>query len=67
LFRCKHRCGCQQNCCCEPVCGCGAAGNGGAVDNGDAAPMPPAPMADPSASLRSKRRLIHATSVVRRR
>jgi hypothetical protein len=29
--------------------------------------MPPAPMADPSASLRSNRRLVHATSIVRRK
>ncbi len=35
------------------------------VVNGDAAPMPPAPIVDPSAYLQSNRRVIQATSYVR--
>jgi hypothetical protein len=31
----------------------------------DAAPMPPAPMADPQASMRSQRRVVQASKVVR--
>ena len=52
LFRCKKSC-CNS---CESSCGCGAGGEG-AVIEGDAAPMPPAPMADPSAWIPSKRRV----------
>jgi hypothetical protein len=33
----------------------------------DAAPMPPAPTADPSASINSKRRVVSASSKVVRR
>jgi hypothetical protein len=31
----------------------------------DAAPMPPAPMADPQAQLRSQRRVVQASKIVR--
>jgi len=47
---------------------CGGYGGaiGDAIEGDDAAPMPPAPMADPEASLRSKRRVVQAASIVRR-
>jgi hypothetical protein len=81
LFRHKKRCcsaapscGCEAEpscgCAVEPSCGCATGGavtpaDGGATDQ--AAPMPPAPMADPSASLQSRRRIVQVSSVVRRR
>ena len=72
LFKCKkHHCRkscCQTSCCnsCGNSCGsaCGACGNGGGAapteagsDSDEAAPMPPAPMPDSSASYRHSRRI----------
>lgn len=78
---CKPACGCGNGCAaaCEPACGCaaatGCAAGCGAAPMGDdvsapaddAAPMPPAPTADPSASVPSKRRVVAASSKVVRR
>jgi hypothetical protein len=36
-----------------------------AAGNGDAAPMPPAPMADPSAAIPTGRRVVQASKYVR--
>jgi hypothetical protein len=36
------------------------------MEGGDAAPMPPAPMADPQASRSSQRRLVRTSSLVTR-
>jgi len=69
----KHK---RGNGCCDMGCdSCGVAasscngGCGGGVAapaaHGDAAPMPPAPIVDPSAYLQSNRRVIQATSYVR--
>jgi hypothetical protein len=67
----KHR---RNNACCDTACdACGVASScsscGGGVAapaaSGDAAPMPPAPVVDPSAYLQSNRRVIQATSYVR--
>lgn len=68
----KHK---RANACCDVACdSCGVAGGscnscGGGVaapaQHGDAAPMPPAPIVDPSAYLQSNRRVIQATSYVR--
>ncbi len=68
---CGHGCG---NSCCGGGCGAGGCGTGGApMDGGPApaagetAPMPPAPMADPSASIQGRRNLVHASrNLVRR-
>jgi hypothetical protein len=37
------------------------------IEDGEAAPMPPAPMADPQASTGSQRRLVTTSSLVIRR
>jgi hypothetical protein len=67
---CHKRSCCASDCCasdCTSSCGCGGGNGGGAaIQSDEAAPVPPAPMADPSASLKSRRRVVHATSVVRR-
>lgn len=77
LFQRKHRGhGCDSLC--DSGCstgGCSSCGGGSVsygsspvaapVVNGDAAPMPPAPIVDPSAYLQSNRRVIQATSYVR--
>jgi hypothetical protein len=63
---CDNGCGCNA----EASCGCGATGGSApaaSAPSDDAAPMPPAPTADPSASIQSKRRVVSATSVVIRR
>ena len=65
---CKRRCGgflrnlfkmrrcCGDSCCGDSCCGShGGHGDAPAAAAGDAAPMPPAPMADPSASIQSRR------------
>lgn len=76
LFQRKNRGGCDSLC--DSGCassGCSSCG-GGSVSypsspvaapevHGDAAPMPPAPIVDPSAYLQSNRRVIQATSYVR--
>ncbi|MCA9153134.1 MAG: hypothetical protein KDA38_00040 [Planctomycetales bacterium] len=77
---CEPACGCDNGCaangCCDngctgngcaPACGCehGAA-PAPAVGGDDMAPMPPAPVVDPSAYLSSQRRVIQAsTNLVR--
>ncbi|MCA9131651.1 MAG: hypothetical protein KDA45_00780 [Planctomycetales bacterium] len=65
------------SCCDAMVCdsgcgsGCNSCGSSSVAPlaapsiQGDAAPMPPAPIVDPSAYLQSKRRVIQATSYVR--
>lgn len=69
----KHR---HRNECCDLGCdscgvaaGCNSCGGGVApaapAVGGEAAPMPPAPVVDPSAYLQSNRRVIQATSYVR--
>ncbi|MEO8269681.1 MAG: hypothetical protein ABI557_08175, partial [Aureliella sp.] len=77
LFQHKNRGGCDSLGC-DSGCassGCSTCG-GGSVSygsspvaapevHGDAAPMPPAPIVDPSAYLQSNRRVIQATSYVR--
>jgi hypothetical protein len=78
LFQRRNRGGCDSLC--DSVCassGCGGCSTcGGGVSypsspvaapevHGDAAPMPPAPIVDPSAYLQSNRRVIQATSYVR--
>lgn len=63
----------SSSCCDAVVCdsGCSSCGTSVAapvaapVVNGEAAPMPPAPIVDPSAYLQSNRRVIQATSYVR--
>jgi len=42
-------------------------GDDSSIQSDDAAPMPPAPTADPSASVPSKRRVVAASSKVVRR
>jgi hypothetical protein len=69
---CAPSCGCEAepSCGCEPSCGFATGGVATPTDAGgsdDAAPMPPAPMADPSASLQSRRRIVQVSSVIRRR
>ncbi|HWA97001.1 MAG TPA: hypothetical protein VG713_00850 [Pirellulales bacterium] len=68
LFK-KHSCGNSCGGCCDTGCGgcCGGAPAGPApAAGGDGAPMPPAPMADPSASYRGRRGMVQASrSVVR--
>jgi hypothetical protein len=76
LFKLKKSCCnscCQTSCCdsCSSGCGCGSSyGNGHAappaVNGHDAAPVPPAPMADPSASVRHNRRVIPASRIIRK-
>ena len=62
--------GCATGCAAATGCasGCGAAPMGDAeAPAEDAAPMPPAPTADPSASVPSKRRVVAASSKIVRR
>ncbi len=71
ILGCRRRC--RKSCCHTSCGGCSSCG-GGAADSGDAsddsAPVPPAPMADPSASIQTgKGRIVKAKatrSVVRR-
>jgi len=74
MFRCRKccepACGCEAAC--EPACGCGyngqvPAGNGYDVspEGGEAAPMPPAPMADPAAMVPNRGRVVPAASLYR--
>ena len=70
LFACHKSC-CKKSCgngCCnaEPSCGCGGGGATTAAPADDAAPMPPAPTADPSASIQGRRVLSASSKVVRR-
>ena len=73
----KKKC-CKKSCCqpaCESACGCtsGCTNGGAPAPQGDmapaddAAPMPPAPTADPSASFQGKRRVLNASSKIVRR
>lgn len=56
---------CDSGCASAP-CGCSSAAPVAApAVNGEAAPMPPAPVVDPSAYLQSNRRVIQATGYVR--
>lgn len=64
----KHK----RSACCDSACdSCGVAASscnscgGGSAPAAQAAPMPPAPVVDPSAYLQSNRRVIQATSYVR--
>jgi hypothetical protein len=57
---------CNSGCAAEPSCGCGGGGATSAAPADDAAPMPPAPTADPSASLKGRRVLSASSKVVRR-
>ncbi len=69
---CQPACGCDATCC-RPHCGCeGHQGNhrvddydapAPVIDGDDAPPPPPAPIVDPSAFLRSRHRVIQASSV----
>ncbi len=78
LFQRKNRCCDSMIASCDSGCdgGCSSCGGGSVsygssapvaapVIHGDAAPMPPAPIVDPSAYLQSNRRVIQATSYVR--
>ena len=58
---------CKPTCCdVAPVCdGCTSGAPVAAPAPAGAAPMPPAPMADPSASVPSNRRLVRTTSLVK--
>lgn len=70
----KKKC-CKKSCCntCDSCNSCNSCGGGGAghtdapAAEGTAAPMPPAPMADPSASIQGKRRVVQASNAVARR
>jgi len=67
---CDWACGCAAAAGCAVGCaaGCGAPmGDDSSIQSDDAAPMPPAPTADPSASVPSKRRVVAASSKVVRR
>jgi hypothetical protein len=71
---CFNRCGCQKSCGCTPTCtkaaspyqapscGCDYAGGKAGVVGGDVAPMPPAPVVDPSAFIPTQRRVVQASS-----
>jgi hypothetical protein len=79
LFK-KHACGggvlfghCHKGCGCESACGgcgecggcCGAAPASPApAAAGEGAPMPPPPMADPSASYKPRRGMVQASRTV---
>jgi hypothetical protein len=74
MFACKKRKCCGNTCgngcgnACGGCSGCNGGGNA-AAEGDEAAPMPPAPMADPSASVLPRRQVVKATatgSVVRR-
>jgi hypothetical protein len=43
----------------EPVCG-----SDGGMDDGEMAPMPPAPVVDPSAYVPAQRRVVHASTTL---
>ena len=51
-------CGCNAA---APTCGCNA-GTPAEVKGADAAPIPPAPVVDPSAFLPTQRRVVHASA-----
>ncbi len=62
----KHKHGCDTACDACPTAGCSSCGGSAApAPAASAAPMPPAPVVDPSAYLQSNRRVIQATSYVR--
>ena len=78
IFSCHKRChngcntGCDTGCgAAAPSCGCDGGVMSGGKElppqaGGDLAPMPPAPVVDPSAFLPTQRRVVHAsTSLVR--
>lgn len=69
-----HRSGCNKSCGCTtptctkaaspyqaPSCGCDFGGRAGVI-GGDVAPMPPAPVVDPSAFIPTQRRVVQASS-----
>ncbi|MBI85435.1 MAG: hypothetical protein CMJ81_19760 [Planctomycetaceae bacterium] len=63
-----NSCGCDSGCDCDS--GCADSGSDGddleeAPEASDAAPMPPAPIVDPSAFVPSKKRHVILTSVIR--
>jgi hypothetical protein len=66
LFKKKSNC-CDALACdaCGCASACGSAPVAAPVVHGDAAPMPPAPVVDPSAYLQSNRRVIQASSYIR--
>ncbi len=68
IFACKSCCkkSCCNSCNAEPSCGCGGGGATTAAPSDDAAPMPPAPTADPSASINGRRMLSASSKVVHR-
>ncbi len=65
LFQRRNKGCCDSGCDVAVSCGCGSAPVAAPAVSGDAAPMPPAPVVDPSAYLQSNRRVIQATSYVR--
>ena len=67
IFSCHRRSCCDSGCGAVADSGCGCGGGhisapGGMQDSGDMAPMPPAPVVDPSAFLPSQRRVVHAST-----
>ena len=64
---CRDKCGCQPTCTKAaspyqaPSCGCDFGGKAGVV-GGDVAPMPPAPVVDPSAFIPTQRRVVQASN-----
>ncbi len=54
-------CGAKAGCGAEPTCGCGAPA---AAEGGEMAPMPPAPVVDPSAYVPAQRRVVHASTTL---
>jgi hypothetical protein len=72
LFQRKNKSCCDTGCdSCGVVAGCSSCASSSAAPvaaptiQSDAAPMPPAPIVDPSAYLQSNRRVVQATSYVR--
>jgi hypothetical protein len=64
-----HKHGCNdcgaKGCGVEPTCGCGAEPACGASSGeGEMAPMPPAPVVDPSAYIPAQRRVVHASAIL---
>ena len=60
---CKRSCCSSCGCDAAPSCGCGAANPAKGSSNGDVAPMPPAPVVDPSAFVPSQQQnVVHASS-----
>ena len=65
---CEASCGCEDSCC-EASCGCASGGCNScapaadAPAGGEAAPMPPAPVADPAAKLGQPRKVVSASFV----